>query len=395
MAPHDPAPRYDVVVAGARVAGASTALLLARGGLHVLVVDPVAHGRDTLSTHALMRGGVLQLAHWGVLDAVKAAGTPRIGRTTFHYGPRVVPVEIEPDGDIDGLYAPRRTVLDAILADAAADVGAELRYGWAFEDVRRTPNGHVTHVVVRDEEGVRRSIRTDLVVGADGMRSRVARRVGARATRTTTHATASVYAHLPGMPEDGYHWCFEDGLAAGSIPTNDAEACVFVSLPAARFHAVRGRNLQEVFLDVLRRTAPELFERARGAGGLERLRAFPGAPGFLREAAGPGWALVGDAGYFKDPLTAHGMTDALRDAELLARAVLAGRRGPEIFDDALLAYPRLRDVLSEGVFEVTDRIASFAWSLEEVAKLHRVLSREMKAEVEWLRRSRDGMRFAA
>jgi flavin-dependent dehydrogenase len=121
-----------------------------------------------------------------------------------------------------------------------------------------------------------------------------------------------------------------------------------------------------------------LAERVADAGPGHVMRAFAGAEGFLRRSAGPGWALVGDAGYFKDPITAHGITDALRDAELLARAVSTGG------DEAVREYQTTRDALVRGLFEVTDRIASFAWSLEEVKALHLDLSREMNAEVDML-----------
>ena len=94
----------------------------------------------------------------------------------------------------------------------------------------------------------------------------------------------------------------------------------------------------------------------------------------MKQCYGAGWALVGDAAYFKDPLTAHGITDALRDAELLARAVLDG--GPQ----ALAGYQQARDMLSRPLFDVTDSIASFRWSLDDVKALHSTLSASMRAE---------------
>ena len=390
--------RYDVVIAGARVAGSATALLLARAGVRVLVVDPVERGRDTLSTHALMRGGVMQLSRWGLLDAVRRAGTPRIETTTFHYGSGpdsdVIRVAIEPEGDVDGLYAPRRTVLDTILADAAREAGAELRYGWALADVKQTPNGHVTAAVLRDPDGAEHEVPTDVLVGADGLRSKVARTLGARTQQLTSHATASIYGYWPGLDADGYHWYFGEGLAAGVIPTNDRRACVFVSMPPSRLRAVGGQGLHRLFHDVVGAVSPDLRARLESTGAVPRLRGFAGAPGMLREAAGPGWALVGDAGYFKDPLTAHGMTDALRDAELLARAILRGRSGGTTMDDALLAYQEARDALSLGLLEVTDRIASLSWTRDEVQRLHRTLSGEMRAEVDVIR-AWDRLRTAA
>jgi 2-polyprenyl-6-methoxyphenol hydroxylase-like FAD-dependent oxidoreductase len=133
-------PRYDVVVVGARCAGAATAMLLARRGFRVLVVDRERYGADTLSTHALMRGGVLQLHRWGILEEVKAAGTPTVRSTSFHYGDEVVEVQIKPKGGIDGLYAPRRRVIDRLLVNAARSAGAEVVYETRLVDLLRSDN---------------------------------------------------------------------------------------------------------------------------------------------------------------------------------------------------------------------------------------------------------------
>src|SRR5215831_12691096 len=122
-------PRYDAVIIGARCAGAATALLLARSGAKVLVVDRQAYGSDTMSTHALMRGAVLQLNRWGLIPEIAAAGTPAIRSTTFHYGGEAFRVALKPDHGVECLFAPRRTVLDRLLVDAAREAGAEVRHG--------------------------------------------------------------------------------------------------------------------------------------------------------------------------------------------------------------------------------------------------------------------------
>jgi flavin-dependent dehydrogenase len=382
---YEPDSRYDAVIAGARVAGAATALLLARAGLRVLVVDPVERGRDTLSTHALMRGGVMQLSRWGLLDAVRDADTPRITRTTFHYEDESIAIPIEPDGDVDGLYAPRRTVLDTILIDAAVDAGADVHFGWALTDIRRTPNGHTTGVVVQNVHGSQREVLADVVIGADGVNSKVARILGASPTHRVPHATASIYGYWKDIDLDGYHWYFGQGAAAGVIPTNHGESCVFVSLPPSRLLADRDRGLETVLLDVARSISPDFFLRLMATGATPKLRGFAGSPSLLREAAGAGWALVGDAGYFKDPLTAHGITDALIAAELLARAIVDGCGGSRTLDDALIDYQTQRDSLARGLLDVTSRIASLEWTIGEVKSFHRTLSREMKGEVEAIR----------
>ena len=167
--------RYDVIIAGARCAGAATALLLARGGLRVLVVDPARRGSDTLSTHALMRGGVLQLHRWGVLDALRARGTPPTRTTTFHYGDEVITVPIKERDGVDALYSPRRTVLDAVLVEAAEAAGAEIVHSRSLVGLRRTGGRRVcgAWIAGTDREAV--EIEAGLVIGADGIHSRVAR----------------------------------------------------------------------------------------------------------------------------------------------------------------------------------------------------------------------------
>ena len=382
MSPNLPSPvtrnRYDVVIAGARCAGASTAMLLARQGLRVLVVDPASRGSDTLSTHALMRGGVLQLHRWGLLDAIRAAETPTIRTTTFHYGDEAIEVSIKERDGVDGLYAPRRTVLDAILCDAALAAGAEVVHGYSVVDVLRAPDGriHGANVAGADRQVI--DVAADLVIGADGVRSRVARILEAELDYTVLHTTASIYGYWNALGLEGFHWFYDIGAAVGSIPTNDGDTCVFASLPPTRFEKERTDGLDAVYHALLSEVSSELARSVNESELSGKLRAFAGTTGFLRRSAGRGWALVGDAGYFKDPITAHGITDALRDAELLARAVAEGG------DRALAGYQETRDDLVKGLLDVTDHIASFDWDLDEAKEDHLVLSREMNVEVELL-----------
>src|SRR6266550_5066683 len=171
-------PSYDVVIVGARVAGAATAHLLARFGLQVLLIDRGRYGSDTLSTHALMRGGVLQLSRWGLLEEIIAAGTPPVRRTTFRYADAVVPITVKSSYGVDALYAPRRTILDPIVVDAAAAAGVHVQFGLAVTDVERDRHGNVTGIVGRTRDGQALQARARIVVGADGIRSTIAERVG-------------------------------------------------------------------------------------------------------------------------------------------------------------------------------------------------------------------------
>jgi len=375
--------RWDVVVVGARVAGASTAMLLARAGLRVLCVERSRKGSDTVSTHALMRAGVLQLSRWGVLDAVRAAGTPPVRRTTFHYGDDAVSVSLRPSAGVDALYAPRRTVLDPVLADAAVGAGATVRYGTAVTGLLRGDDGRVTGVVVRDRSGRTAEEHADLVIGADGRNSFVAAAVGAARQFTGLEATGFVYGYWADLPIDGYTWVYRPGTSVGAIPTNDGLTCVFAGARSEVMASLVRAHGPEAALRTI--TGPGVLgpglSAARRVGGIRYVR---GAPAHLRRPYGPGWALVGDAGYWKDPLSTHGMTAALRDAGLLAAAVTSGPRPGTARTAALRNYAGCRDALSLPMLEVVERVAAHDWDMTGIRSLLIQLASTMVDEVELL-----------
>lgn len=372
---------YDAVIVGARCAGAATGMLLARAGARVLVVDRGGYGADTLSTHALMRGAVLQLHRWGVLDDIRRAGTPPVRHTVFHYDDGVVEVPIAAGDGIDALYAPRRTLLDRVLVDAARAAGAEVRHGVRVTALTTDEaTGRVTGVRADDVLTGPFTAEASVVIGADGRGSSVARAVGAGTTLAMGNAGGVVFGYFTGLPADGYHWYFREGAGAGVIPTDGGVSVVFAAVPQSRFRREVRRDVAGGFHRILAEVAPEV---ATAVAAVERVgpwRSFPGQPGFLRRAWGPGWALVGDAGSFKDPISAHGITDALRDAELLADAVLAHRAGEDA-TRAFGAYEAVRDELTEPIIRTTDAMASFAWDRAGIQDLHIELSRAMKAEL--------------
>jgi len=321
-----------------------------------------------------MRAGVLQLSRWGVLEAIKAAGTPGVRLTSFHYGDEVVAVQIKPQGDMDGLYAPRRTVLDRVLVDAARNAGAAIIFETQLVDLVRADSGRVSGVRIKDGHDRETQLSADLVIGADGIHSTVARLVGSASYRTGRHATGVVYSYWSGPSFDGYQWYWKPGVSAGAIPTNDGHTLIFATVPQSRFHETMRHGADAGFRQVLKECSTDLAAVVAGSQMVEKYRGFSGEIGFFRQSFGPGWALVGDAGYFKDPLTAHGLTDALIDAELLAQAAITGTEA------ALAGYQTARDELAGRHFEVTDAVASFEWDLPAVQQLHRALSEEMKRE---------------
>jgi flavin-dependent dehydrogenase len=373
---------YDAIVVGARVAGAATAMLLARAGQRVLVLDRARYGSDTLSTHAFMRGGVVQLSRWGLLDEVVAAGTPPITRTVIRYGTEEEVIEIRPAPHTDALYAPRRTLLDPILVDAARRAGAEVRFEVTVTGLLRDAEGIVTGVEGHAADGQRVVAHAPITIGADGIRSRVARDVGALTYGRADNASGMVAGYWSGLEVDGYQWLYAPGEGAGLIPTNDGLVCAWVATSSERFLADQRRRPGHGFHETFRRVAPDWAEALADAEQVEPLRGFAGVHGYLRQPWGRGWALVGDASHFKDPLTTHGMTDALRDAELLARAVLAAASGTVTSDRALADYQDTRDALARPLHELADRAAGYAWTLDELRTLLLDLSAAMRPGVQ-------------
>jgi flavin-dependent dehydrogenase len=364
---------YDVIIVGARVAGAATAWVLARAGLRVLAIDRQPHGTDTISTHAMMRGGVLQLSRWGILTPLLNVGTPLVTITTFHYGDEELAVAFRADADVSGLVAPRRTRLDPMLVAAARAAGADIRHLVVLRSLVRDDKERVRGIVCEDGSGAIHTLQAPLVIGADGIGSAVAGLAGARILERGRHSASTIYGYAKGLPNTGFHWFYREGIAAGIIPTNDNETCVFTAVPTAAFDARFRHDVAGTFEDVLAAIDPQR-ERQIQQSRTGSLSVFRGRPGFLRQAHGPGWALVGDAGFFRDPLTAHGITDALRDAEGLAEAVLRG-------DGQTGRYQAERDEIARPLLETTDRIVSFGWDLPTLQELHRDLNKAMKAEL--------------
>jgi flavin-dependent dehydrogenase len=328
---------YDAIVVGARCAGASTALLLARQGHRVLMVDRARFPSEVPHGHFIHRHGPPRLARWGLLDRIVASGCPPVSSIVTYFGDfPLVAHHVELDGVAWG-YGPRRAVFDKILVDAAVDSGAELVEGLAVQALVFDGD----HVVgVRGPNG--RPITAGLTIGADGRHSRVAQLVDAPAYETVPAVMCWYFTYFSDVRDAAFEMhVLPEQCVIFTHPTNDDLLSIFVGWPVNEFATVRS-DIERSFLEALD-LAPGLGERVRSGRRAERFYGTADLPNFLRQPYGPGWALVGDAGCHKDPLQARGIHDALLDAELLADAVHAALSGAQPLASSLATYARLRD----------------------------------------------------
>ncbi len=325
---------YDAIVVGARCAGSPTAMLLARKGHRVLLLDRATFPSDTMSTHLLHPPAVAALRRWGLLDRLRATGCPPIDTYSFDFGPVTIAGHPHPADGVSTAYGPRRTVLDALLVDGAVAAGAELREGFTVEEVL-VEDGRATGIRGHGTGGRTVTERARVVIGADGMRSPVARAVGAERYDEAPRLAPLYYAYWSGLAVDRFDTYAreEHGRGWAANPTNDGLTCVVVGWPPAQFEANR-RDVEGAYMRTFE-LAPAFAEAMRSATRETRFVGTGDLPGFFRKPYGPGWALVGDAGHHKHPITAFGIADAFRDAEALASAF-----GD---DDALAAWHRDRD----------------------------------------------------
>ncbi|HYJ69382.1 MAG TPA: NAD(P)/FAD-dependent oxidoreductase [Nocardioidaceae bacterium] len=356
---------YDVIVIGARCAGSSTAMLLARQGHRVLVVDRATFPSDTMSTHLVHPPAVAALRRWGLLDDVLATGCPPVDTYAFDFGPFTIAGA--PGTDAEPVaYAPRRTVLDQILVDAARKAGAEVREGFAVTDIV-VEDGRVSGVSGRVKGGATVTERAAIVVGADGLHSTLARAVSPEQYAEKPKLLAGYYAYWSDLPMDGrFEAYIRHERAFAAWPTNDDLTVVIGGWPYRDFEANKA-DLERHYLAMFDQ-APSFADRLRKATRETRL-VGAAVPNFFRKPYGPGWVLVGDSGYNKDFITAMGIHDAFRDAESVAEGlhqVLAGTRS---FDAAMADYQSARDQAVMPMYELTAELASLEPPPPELEKL--------------------------
>ena len=369
---------YDAIVVGARCAGAPLAMLLAERGQRVLVVDKATFPSDTLSTLVIQPTGVAALERWGLLGEVVATGCPPIERFTFDFGPVVIAGRPRAatngagvraaDASTSGTaYAPRRTVLDTILVEAASRAGAEVRQGFSVDEVL-IDDGVVTGIRGTDESGRIITERARVVVGADGWNSVVARAVGAERYHDKPVLENAFYTFWSGLPVDGMVTLIRGDRGIAAIPTNDDLTLLLVGCPFADAAEFR-RDVEGSYQAAVDRD-PAFAERLAAATREDRFSSG-GVPNFFRMPHGPGWALVGDAGYTKDPITAQGISDALCGAEALATALERTWAGDA---DALRVHQERRDEAALPLYDFTTQLATLEPPPPEMQELLGVIA---------------------
>ena len=339
---------YDAIVIGARCAGASTAMLLGRLGHKVLLVDRAAIPSEIPQGHFIHRGGPQRLHRWGVLDKIADSGCPLISNIVMAAGGvPVVGRGLFADGVPFGC-GPRRRVLDGILVETAVAAQVEIRDQFLVEDFL-SDGDQITGIKGRDlRSGQRCTEKARIVIGADGRRSRLAQAVEAPIYEEQASVSCYYFSYWSDVSGDALEVHVGRSNIIFAFPTNGDLFAVFAAWPIDRFHAVRS-DVESHFQQALA-IAPELAERVRAGKQAERFYGTADLPNFFRKPYGAGWALVGDAGHHKDPYMALGITDALRDAELVATAVHEGLSGTRCMAEALADYEQQRNEHSRPLY---------------------------------------------
>jgi 2-polyprenyl-6-methoxyphenol hydroxylase-like FAD-dependent oxidoreductase len=344
---------YDAIVVGARCAGSPTAMLLARKGYRVLLVDRATFPSDTMSSHIVHPPGVAALQRWNLLERLQ--GCPPMTQYSFDVGAFTIAAPLRPSHGIAHALCPRRTVLDKLLVEAAVAAGAELREGFVVDELL-IEDGTVSGIRGRGNDGHAVVERARVVIGADGMRSRVARAVQAPQYNERGVISAGHYAYWSGVPTERFEAHLRPRRAFAIAPTHDGLTVGVMAWPPADYQTNRG-DVEGQFMRAVA-LVPGLDERMRGARRESRFVGTGELPNFFRKPYGSGWVLVGDAGYHKDPITAQGIGDAFRDAEAMANALDDVFAGRATFDAALADYQRARDAAALPMFDFTCQFAS-------------------------------------
>lgn len=346
---------YDAIIVGARVAGAPTAMLLARKGYKVLLLDKANFPSDTLSSHQLQVPGGAMLKKWGLLDKVISTKPGIVPTARFDLVPFVISGSFPAVDGVDFVCCPRRFILDKILVDAAVEAGVELRENFITEEIL-FENGRVAGIKGRTKSGTTVEEKARFVIGADGKNSLVAHAVKAPSYNEKPALTCGYYSYWSGVPVTGGEMYGRGRRSIGVWPTNDGLTVIYMAWPVEEFNRFRS-DVEGNYLKTIE-LIPELAERVHSGKRVERIMGSASLPNFFRKPFGPGWTLAGDAGFVLDPLTGAGIGHAFRDAQTLSDALDACFSGQQSEESALEKYQKTRDAAVKPLYDFTVEIAS-------------------------------------
>ncbi len=368
---------YDAIIIGARCAGSPTAMLLARKGYRVLLLDRATFPSDVISTHVIWPHACEILDRWGLLDKVEATGCPPVAlNMTFDVGPFALHGGVFDRNDGRGGLCPRRTVLDKLLVDAAVTSGADLREQFTVDELI-WDGDRVAGIRGHGRNGAPVEERAQIVIGADGIHSSVAKAVQAAEYNNVAPLACYFYSYFSGMDVDDIEQYVRMNEGAAYFPTHDGLTLVAVAFPSAKFQ--EKRTDIEASLRSVHDQVPGLAERLDGARREENWRGTAGVPGYFRKPFGPGWALVGDAGYDRDPITAQGIADSFHDAENITEAIDAGLSGHEPMLGAMAKYEAARDERVMPLYHFTNQLATLEPPPPEMQQLFGALRENQDA----------------
>jgi flavin-dependent dehydrogenase len=312
---------YDVVIVGARVAGASLASILAEAGLRVAVVDRASFPSDTISTHVVYPNTLARLERLGVLNEILAHRPPPL-YTAWHHAGQMFVAPHTPEGGRDWALCVRRITLDKILVDRARTAGADVFERFTVHGLLGSGGEHDPVAGVIGRHGDRAAVvRAPLVVGADGVHSTVAKLLRVEKRIVMPTRTAMLYAYWLGLPSRNcQEFFFEPPWIGTHFPADDGYHVVILVAPIDDCPAGRKDEYYRDKVESMRL----LGDRLASGEQVGRVIATTRLDGFYRAAAGPGWILTGDAGHFKHPAAVQGIADALEAAEELASLIAAG-----------------------------------------------------------------------
>jgi 2-polyprenyl-6-methoxyphenol hydroxylase-like FAD-dependent oxidoreductase len=377
--------RWDVIIIGARCSGSSVARLLATQGANVLLVDKVNPTSDVVSTHCITLPGIQMLTRWNLLEPLLKTNVPLVKSFQVYVNSTEVHNVFGP-GQGAWTIAPRRSRLDRLLLTAAIQGGAKILINYTLEDLI-VEDGRVVGVTLKNAAGRFVQERARVVVGADGRTSKTGRLAGAKLIWLRESPIGGCYGYFTGLPSDLAKWYFSQSSSAGVFPTNDNLACVW-AMTDVTSPRLRKEGSEALFYRALRDADHTFAEQVEASKHrFRRVQSFGAHPGILRKRFGPGWVLVGDAGYYRHPITAHGITDAFRDAALLAEGLRAYLQGSLSWDHALARYEQRQLSVITPIFEATQALAAGQWY--SMAPVHLMtdykaaVKNEIKCEAEW------------